>query len=370
MSASRALYFAAAVCTLALGCSRQDDRRESACDLRTESAVVATDGSALDLPDLCLVLRSRIALSDAVSLAEGDEGDAVEAKFQLDASGQLALGVTIGDTSHTHTPPRISFHEVSGDPTLPHWEPAKSAAFSDAARVRRGVRDLVVRDLSQFDLLTAIRSVEYARTVFWAVPRLEEGRAGYGLFSLLDDRTPEYRFFDGLGGTAEGVEVLEGGAFDPSVPDLPEPGESIAAHSALSEVIAFAESKSGSVTEAMFQTFGGKLRVIVRLVADVRLDAEQNAFTTASGDGAAPPSKLSFEPVAEADYDEVYRSARALTLVQASGLTLRQAIDAARAKLPSGLVYVAAPTIRALRAGYEIRMWDAQSDQRHVFFVS
>src|SRR5262249_2735626 len=66
--------------------------------------------------------------------------------------------------------------------------------------------------------------------------------------------------------------------------------------------------------------------------------------------------------------EHLTRSARDLTIIQTSALTLVEAVDLVDAAVPDGFVFWAIPTIRDGRAGYGIYTYDARG-QVHYFFA-
>jgi hypothetical protein len=88
---------------------------------------------------------------------------------------------------------------------------------------------------------------------------------------------------------------------------------------------------------------------------------------------AADPTLDAYAPslseFSVSDVEHLTRSARDLTLVQASALTLKEAVGIVQGVMPDGFVYWAIPTIRDTSAGYGIYVLG--SDNRpHYFFVS
>ena len=99
------------------------------------------------------------------------------------------------------------------------------------------------------------------------------------------------------------------------------------------------------------------------------VDAERQHFFELAGDPTLStwaPSKVEF---AVPDEEHLTRAARDLTLVQASSLTLRQAVTKAEGRFTGGVVYWAIPTRRGTRAGYGVYVLD-RSDRVHYLFIS
>ncbi len=223
--------------------------------------------------------------------------------------------------------------------------------------------------------LTEAVSRESRNFVFWAIPTIRDGRAGYGVY-VAKARSPKerrYYFLDGEGsresnhidprdlGTGPGA-----GATDKRVPKLGE-DLSVVLQSkiTMAQALESSEREHGPAIEAKFEVGDDKkLSLSIYPVKDVSLDAERNNFVEQAGDPTVVPFKSSLSEFKVPDVEHLTRSARDLTLVQAAGLTLRAAVDAAQRKMPGGLVYWAIPTIRDTRAGYGVYVYGTTSTQK------
>src|SRR5262249_53808247 len=128
------------------------------------------------------------------------------------------------------------------------------------------------------------------------------------------------------------------------------------AHVSMDDALEAAEEHYGAVIEAKDELDdNGKLPLSIYPVGKGRrVDAARNTVIELAGD---PPTTY-FRPARSEfkvpDAEHLTRSARDLTLVQAAGLGLRDAVWLAEDAIPGGFVYWAIPTIRETRAGYGV----------------
>jgi hypothetical protein len=123
--------------------------------------------------------------------------------------------------------------------------------------------------------------------------------------------------------------------------------------------------RSGPVIEAKFELDDkSALSVSVYPTGQpLDVDAERNVFQELSGDPAAP---FSGSLAVFDDQVHLLRSARDLTLVQLSRVTLPQAVDLGSR---DGFVYWTVPTIRQGRVGYGVYAFDSARTVSHYIFV-
>jgi hypothetical protein len=138
----------------------------------------------------------------------------------------------------------------------------------------------------------------------------------------------------------------------------------------MAAALAQTEATNGPAIEAKFEPDdNGNLSLSIYPVTDVSLDAERSKFGELSGDPTQASYKPDYAEFTVPDVEHLTRSARDLTLVQTSSVTLRKAVDAAQKAMPTGFVYWAIPTIRGMRSGYGVYIYGADK-KSHYFFVS
>jgi hypothetical protein len=325
--------------------------------------------------DVGVVRHSKIALGQALDRA----GASIEAKFELDDAGQLSLSVYPLGKSADLDAERNVFQELAGDPTAATWSPALET-FSDREHLLRSARDLTLIQLSQRGLRETVAQAERDGRVYWTVPTLHAGRAGYGIYVLDDGDGDEdstaYRFIDGGGSTASGMVDLGvgpgSGASDARVPELGDDmGVVTSSRIRLSDALRMVEAAHGPVIEAKFELDdSGKLSLSIYPVgSDIATDPEHNTFFEVAGDPTATAFTPETAAFADDDAEHLLRSSRDLTIVQAASLGLVDAVTRAEAQLPGGIVFWAIPTIRETRAGYGIYVL-APDHTVHYLFVS
>lgn len=350
----------------------------------------ATDQRTPELgDDPSVVLASRMSMSEGLAIAEAAHGPTIEAKFELDHDGELALSV-YPVTSLALDSERNLFQEQAGDPTQVPWQ-SELQQFHDQEHLTRSSRDLTLVQLSRYSLPEVVESLEEIGTVYWAIPTIQEGRAGYGVYLLLgspdddedddadydqDETQSVYFFVDGGGDWRGGVVDLGtgpgSGATDARTPHLGEDlsvlrQSRISMSQALRQIVA----EHGPAIEAKYELDdSGKLALSIYPVSeDLGVDAQRQRFFELAGD----PTAASFSPARSEfvvpDEEHLTRSARDLTLVQTADLTLLEAVEEAEEAVPGGTVYWAIPTIRGTRSGYGIYLYGPDG-RTHYLFVS
>ncbi|MBI3554429.1 MAG: chromate resistance protein [Elusimicrobia bacterium] len=325
--------------------------------------------------DPAVVNTSKLSMAEGVRQAEAKYGATIEAKFELKADTLKLSIYPIGKPVAVDAERNV-FEELAGKAAVAPWAPVFSV-FTDQKHLTRSARDLTLVQLSRITLADAIARASDEGAVYWAIPTIRAGRAGYGMYAL-DDGRPRYEFIDGEGGderTADHPADLGSGpgagATDARVPELGD-DLSVARGSKLTmaQALARTEAKYGPMIEAKFELDDAKkLSLSLYPVGKgVDVDAERNVFQELAGDPTADVFAPTLAEFKVPDAEHLTRSARDLTLVQTSPLTLRQAVDIAQAALPKGFVYWAIPTIRDTRAGYGVYVLG--SDNRpHYFFI-
>ncbi len=366
--------------SFAVGCSGEtptNDIESTSDDLRGPGKA-ATDTRVPELGgDLAVLRQSKVWMDEAVEDADRSTGPIIEAKFELGDSGKLSLSLYPAGKPLNVDAERNVFQELSGDPTA--WPFAGSLeAFKDQEHLTRSARDLTLVQLSRVSLLEAVESSSCEGFVYWAIPTIRHGRAGYGVYTTANGTRQKYHFIDGQGSRARtSSHPIELGtdpgalATDERVPEL---GSDLAivktAKVTMAQALASLEKAHGPAIEAKYELDdNGKLSLSIYPVKDISLDAERSSFGELAGDPTGKTFAPSFEEFKVPDVEHLTRSARDITLVQTASLTLRQAIDAAQSAMPSGFVYWAIPTIRDTRAGYGVYVY-GKDGKAHYFFVS
>jgi len=337
----------------------------------------ATDQRQPELKDPRDVEKSAISMSQGLAQA-AKTGPVIEAKFEPDDSGNLSLSIypvtSLGLDSERNT-----FHELSGDPTTTPWMTGLET-FHDFEHLTRSSRDLTLRQLSAFTIETVVQEVEESGAkVYWAIPTIQEGRAGYGVWALYgrgDDAFGSYVFVDGGGSHRHQVLDLGSGpgsgATDARVPEL---GNDVTiartAKVKMSTALKQTLQSYPNVIEAKYEIGDdGNLSLSIYPTKEaVTVDAERQTFFELAGD----PTQSTYAPTESKfdvpDEEHVTRSARDLTLVQTQSMTLLDAVTRAEQKFSNGFVFWAIPTIRGTRAGFGVYVLDG-SNQVHYLFIS
>ncbi len=370
-----------AFASFASGCSGStgDDApaAEAVDELRGPGAG-ATDRRGPELgPDLKVLRASKISLAEGVAQAEAENGPVIEAKFELNDDKQLSLSIYPAGKSLAFDAERNVFQELSGDPSAAPFAGSLDS-FQDQEHLTRSSRDLTLVQLSRLSLAEAIERVSYNGDAFWAIPTLRHGRAGYGVYTARGKQQRWY-FVDGGGSRSvtkfypkdlgDGPGSL---ATDARVPEL-GPNLSVLNCSkiSMSDALEQAEEAYGALIEAKFELGDdGKLSLSIYPVGKgLDVDAERNTFFEAAGDPTAGVFRPALSEFKVPDVEHLTRSARDLTIVQAAGLSLREAVSAAEHALPGGFVFWAIPTIRDTRAGYGVYVYGTDK-KAHYFFIS
>jgi hypothetical protein len=332
----------------------------------------ATDQRTPELKDPKEILTSKISMGQALAQA-AQTGPVIEAKFE-DGDGPLSLSV-YPVKSLSLDSERNTFQELSGDPTKAPWQTGLDT-FHDFEHLTRSSRDLTLRQLSSFGIEDVVHEVEEdGAKVYWAIPTIQEGRAGYGVWALYGD-VPAYVFVDGAGSHKRQAVDLGAGpgssATDARTPELNgDPTIVRTATIRMSAAIRQTLQSYPQVIEAKFEIGDdGKLSLSIYPTShDKTVDAEHQDFFELAGDptGSAYAPEVSKFDVP--DEEHVTRSARDLTLVQTQNKSLLDAVTQAESLISNGIVYWAIPTIRGTRAGFGVYVL-APDNTSHYFFIS
>ena len=139
----------------------------------------------------------------------------------------------------------------------------------------------------------------------------------------------------------------------------------------MSAALRAVEATHGPSIEAKFELdHDGKLSLSIYPVGKgIDVDPERNSFFELAGDPTVMPFHPTLTEFQVPDEEHLTRSARDLTLVQTSSLSLLAAVQKVEGRYPGGFVYWAIPTRRGTRAGYGIYVLAADGTV-HYLFVS
>jgi hypothetical protein len=351
-------------------------------DFSTEEAELASPGSlATDArvpelgSDLNVLNRSKLSMAEGLVKAE-QNGPVIEAKFEIDHDGKLALSLYPLGKAFSVDAERNVFQELAGDAAIAPFKGSLSV-FDDREHLLRSARDLTLMQLSTRSLASVVDQASVEGTVFWAIPTIRNARAGYGVYTW-DGKKKRYHFYDGRGsreltwwptdlGTGPGSK-----ATDTRTPKLGT-DLSVVKQSKISlrAAVARVEAKYGPVIEAKFELGDdGKLSLSVYPVGKgLEIDAERNTFFEVEGDPTISPWTMRIKEFDVPDAEHLTRSSRDLTIVQTASLSLSDAVEMVEDALPGGTVFWAIPTVRGTRSGFGIYALGCDGKQ-HYFFVS
>lgn len=326
--------------------------------------------------DLTILSRSKILMGAALTQVQTAQGPIIEAKFELDDSQKLSLSTYPLGMGLDVDAERNLFREYAGDPTATPFT-GKLEVFADQEHLTRSARDLTLVQLSKLSLADAVAQAAPDGAVFWAVPTILKGRAGYGLYTA-SGNTKRYRFIDGNGPTGAPpqtpVDLGTGPGAAATDKRVPELGANLAvlatAKVTMAQGLESTEAKYGPAIEAKFELDDKqKLSLSIYPVGSgITTDAERNKFQELAGDPTVSPFAPTLAEFKVPDVEHLTRAARDLTLVQTAGLTLKAAVSKAQSALPDGFVFWAIPTIRDTRAGYGVYVYGKDS-KVHYFFI-
>ena len=333
----------------------------------------ATDARAPELANAKDALGSKISMADAVAQVEASTGTLVECKFEPDDQGNLSLSLYPVGKPITVDAKNNLFQEASGDPTATPFAPGLEV-FHDFEHLTRSTRDLTLVQLSQLSVRDAVAHGAELGYVYWAIPTMQNGRAGYGVYGVSADGESHYGFEDGRGSRKREVTDLGVGPTSPTDDRVVELGADVTivrqSKITMLDAIDRAEATSGKIVEAKFELGDdSKLSLSLYPVKDFHLDAERNELGELSGDPTAATWAPDYAKFDVPDEEHVTTAARDLTLVQAAGMNLRSAVMRVANRFPGGIVYWAIPTRQGTRAGYGVYVLD-QNDRSHYLFVS
>lgn len=341
-----------------------DGECDAFCANRDEDC--ATDARTPELAHPADALASKISMGDAATQVETAMGKLIEAKFEPDHDGKLSLSLYPLGANET-------FQEAAGDPTAMPFAPGVEV-FHDFEHLSRSTRDLTIVEMSKLTVRDAIRKASWLGFVYWAIPTMQAGRAGYGVYAVDDDGDSQYVFVDGQGSRLRQVTDMGAGPLAPTDARVPELGDDVTVvrQSKISMLAAIdqLEPTHGKMIEAKFELDGSNhLSLSLYPVKDFRLDAERNELGELAGDPTAATFAPAYEKFDVPDEEHVIKASRDLSLVQGAGMNLRSAVAKAQARFPGGFVYWAIPTRQGTRAGYGVYVLD-KSNHTHYLFIS
>ncbi len=345
----------------------------------TEPGNAATDARKPELgSNPAVAKQSKIKMADAIKQATKANGPIIEAKFELDDNKNLSLSLYPVGKGLKMDAERNVFQELAGDPRKSPFA-GKLETFTDFEHLTRSARDLTLVQLSQLGVADAVGRMPYGSFVYWAIPTVRDGRAGYGVYYLTPSNLSKYKFVDGLGSDESNWDYPEDlgagpgkAASDARTPELGDnPAVVRKSHISMSAALAQAEKKNGATIEAKFEIGDdGKLSLSVYPVGKgLKMDAERNQFFELAGDPTTTSWKPALSEFKVPDAEHLTRSAHDLTLVQTANLSLREAVAVAEEQIDGGVVYWAIPTIHGTQSGYGVYVLDGQN-KTHYFFIS
>lgn len=370
--------FALATVLSLSGCAAEtahEDGVEASSDELRGPGALATDARTPELGgDLGVLAQSKTTLAQGI--AEGEKnGPVIEAKFELDDAGKLSLSVYPVSQPLTVDAERQAFRELSGDPTTTPFQ-GSLETFADQEHLTRSARDLTLIQLSKRSLSDAVGAASKHGDVFWAIPTMRAGRAGYGVYTLRGG-VARWQFVDGGGSHASNFwnppDLGAGPGADATDARVPELGADLsvlrAAKVSMFDALVAVEREHGPTIEAKYEIGDdGKLSLSIYPVGKgLRVDAERNTFFEVAGDPTAAtyaPTKTEF---VAPDAEHLTRSARDLTIVQAAAFDLPTAVLLAEIAMPDAFVYWAVPTIRETRAGYGVYLLGTDGKPHYLF---
>jgi len=329
--------------------------------------------------DTHVVRQSKVTMAQGLAEA-GKLGPIIEAKFELGDDGKLSLSTYPAGKSLQFDSERNVFQELAGDPTESGPFTGSVETFHDFEHLTRSSRDLTLRQLSALSVENAVHAVDFLGDVYWAIPTIQEGRAGYGVWLLTGDDDDEaqdvYFFIDGNGSRRhQTIDLGTGpgsGATDARVPELgDDPSIARTARVKMSTALQQTLNSYPGVIEAKYEIGDdGKLSLSIYPVKEaMTVDAERQTFFELAGD----PTQAVYAPTESKfdvpDEEHLTRSARDLTLAQTSTISIVGAVQKAESLFSNGFVYWAIPTIRGTRSGWGVYVLDA-SNKTHYLFIS
>jgi len=333
----------------------------------------ATDAREPELAKASDALASKISMADAAKQVEAATGTVIECKFEPDDSGKLSLSLyPVGKAVSVDAKNNL-FQEASGDPTATSFAPGLDV-FHDFEHLAVSTRDLTLVQLSQRTLRDAIGLGADLGFVYWAIPTMQNGRAGYGVYGVSAAGASNYAFIDGHGSRKRQTADLGAGPISPTDDRVVELGSDVTvvrqSKITMLDAIDRAEASKGKIVEAKFELGDdGKLSLSLYPVKDFTLDASRNELGELSGDPTSATWAPDYARFDVPDEEHVTTAARDLTLVQAAGMNLRSAVQRVANRFPGGFVYWAIPTRQGTRAGYGVYVLD-HNNHSHYLFVS
>ena len=316
----------------------------------------ATDARTPELANAKDALASKITMAAAAKQVEAAMGTVIECKFEPDDSGKLSLSLyPVGKAVSVDAKNNL-FQEASGDPTGAAFAPGLDV-FHDFEHLAVSTRDLTLVQLSQLSVRDAITQGAGLGFVYWAIPTMQNGRAGYGVYGVSHAGESNYAFIDGRGSRKRQTANLGTGPTSPTDDRVVELGADITvvkqSKITMLDAIDKAEAIKGKIVEAKFELGDdGKLSLSIYPAGKgASMDPSRNVFQEMSGDPTTAPFAGKLDVFADADREHLVRSTRDLTLVQLSKFSLEDAVSQVS---KTGAVYWAIPTIKKGRAGYGV----------------
>jgi hypothetical protein len=375
LAAVAALSFAGACGTNSAHVGSLPDVEDTAEAALTGPGAQATDARVPELgTNLNVLNQSKLSMAQGLAIA-AQKGPVIEAKFEVGDDGKLSLSTYPVGKELGVDAERNVFRELAGDPTKTPFSGALET-FSDREHLLRSARDLTLLQLSTRTLESVVAQASAEGKVFWAIPTIRGGRAGFGVYTW-DGSHKRYHFYSGRGSTELTWYLQDLGRPGSAATDerTPELGTDLSVLKAtkisMSKAIAKMEAEHGPVIEAKFELGeDGKLSLSVYPIGNgIARDAERNTFFEAAGDPTQTPWSPSLSEFKVPDAEHLTRSARDLTITQLASLELVEAVQWVEDAYPGSIVYWAIPAIRGTRPGYGVYAYDRYG-KSHYFFIS
>ena len=142
-------------------------------------------------------VRAKVSLQQAIALAEQRSGVAISAKFEVE-DGKFSLSVYTAKKGIEPDAEHNELAELSGDPTLPAWQP-KEEIFADASHIKRASMHLTLLQRSRSKLSDVI-----------AKALAQQPGDVYSVTPDVVDRKPKFHVAIATGGGKSAVVDIEG----------------------------------------------------------------------------------------------------------------------------------------------------------------
>jgi hypothetical protein len=161
------------------------------------AALSAVIGSALaggppsrtpDAKAVPLLDEAKITLAQGIRQVQAKYGPAIEAKFELDDSGDLSLSVYPAAKGLKNDAEFNVFEEASGPAAAAPWK-FSIEVFKDREHLTRSAFDLTLMQESKISLVTAVQRAlaKQPGIAYWAIPALKGKKPVIGVYVRSSD---------------------------------------------------------------------------------------------------------------------------------------------------------------------------------------